>query len=218
MTPTTRWSMALLLAAAGITCACATGADGKVYQCHNNVFQDHPCDGSAGAPPPSAPPARSTDEVQALERQLDRLQALGVGMLQRTLPKAQPPRVAPAPKADEFFKPQPRLSYLQREAREEAISRRLQAQTEHHNAVSVAQLGQITERLGQQCGGALADVPVVGMNDETFRQCTALARFGELEQVVVSEAHGVPLRLYVFRAPGLRRVYTIDGRVTAVRP
>jgi hypothetical protein len=221
MTPTTQWAMALLLATVGISGVHATGAHAgaAVYQCKGDVFQDHPCDGAVGAAPaPLTAPARPAYDKQALERELDRLQALGVGMIQRTLPKAQPPRVAPVPKANDFFKPQPPLSYMQREAREQAISARLLAQTEHHNAVSVVKLSQFIEQQERQCGGPLAELPTVGMSDETFRQCTMLARFGEIDQIVVSEANGVPLRLYVFPTAKVRRVYSIDGVVTAIKP
>jgi hypothetical protein len=95
---------------------------------------------------------------------------------------------------------------------------RLQAQAEHNNAVSAAQLGQIIERQQQQCGGELAELPTVGMSDETFRECTMLARFGETNQIVVSQAGGVALRLYVFPTAKLRRVYSIGGVVTAIKP
>jgi hypothetical protein len=216
MRPLKRWRIALLLAAAAVFSA---RADDAVYKCKGNVFQDHPCNGAipASTAPSTAPP-RPAYDARALERELDRLQALGVGMIQRTLPVAQPPRAAPAPKTHDFFKPQPRLSHMQREARDRAMTARLQAQAEHNNAVSAAQLGQIIERQQQQCGGELAELPTVGMSDETFRECTMLARFGETNQIVVSQAGGVALRLYVFPTAKLRRVYSIGGVVTAIKP
>lgn len=226
MKHTGRWMLAWVLLAGSTAAAPAAPADQAVYRCKNNVFQDHPCPGAstgastaAAVPRPSAAPATPSYDEEALERKLDRLQALGVGLIQRTLPKAHPPAPAPEPKAHELFKPQPRLSWMQREARERAITARLQAQAEHGNAVSVVKLGQIIERQEQQCGGKLADLPSVGMSDEAFRQCTMLARFGGANQIVVSEENGMALRLYVFPTARLiRRVYSINGVVTAIRP
>lgn len=216
MIPLNRWTITLLLAAVGVFSA---HADDAVYKCKGDVFQDHPCAGAIRvAPAPSTAPAQPAYDERALERELDRLQALGVGMIQRTLPAAQPPRVAPVPKTHGLFKPPPRLSRGQRDARDRAITARMQAQTEHNNAVSAAQLGQIIEQQQQQCGGELAKLPTVGMSDETFRQCTMLARFGEVDQIVVGQAGDVALRLYVFPTAKVRRVYAIGGVVTAIKP
>jgi len=215
MTPTVRWTITLLLAATGVFSA---RADDAVYKCRGDVFQDHPCDGAVPAAPASStvPPPPAYDE-RVLERELDRLQALGVGMIQRTLPETQPPRVAPVSKMHGLFKPEPRLSRMARELRDRAITARMQAQAEHGNAVSAAKLGQAIEQQEQDCGGELAKLPTVGMSDEAFRQCTMLARFGEVDQIVVSQADGVALRLYVFPTAGVR-VYSIGGVVTAIKP
>ena len=70
----------------------------------------------------------------------------------------------------------------------------------------------------QACGGRVPDLPHVGMADDYFRRCTALARFSATSQIVVAEDHGVPLRLYVYPSGKVRRVYSVDGTVTAVQP
>jgi hypothetical protein len=54
------------------------------------------------------------------------------------------------------------------------------------------------------------------MSDAEFRNCTIHARFGGATQVVAVERDGIPLRLYLF-ASEPRRVYSVDGVVTAVR-
>jgi hypothetical protein len=67
-------------------------------------------------------------------------------------------------------------------------------------------------------GGKLLDLPVVGMRDETFRNCTLHARFGGATQIVAVEEDGVALRLHIFPRGKAERVYSVDGLVTAVRP
>ena len=56
------------------------------------------------------------------------------------------------------------------------------------------------------------------MSDKAFRECTIKARFGGVQQVVALEHEGVALRLYVFPEGPARRVYSIGGVVTAIRP
>lgn len=196
----------------------ATQSGPVIYKCSAHgqpVFQDQPCPGeSAGKQQTPAP--RKTYDVAALERRLDRLQAMGVGLRQATLPPTappDPPQIKPL-----YFKPQPRLSWGERDALLNAKIQRMNAQSEHNNAVSAAKLGQGIESAMQACGGQLLDYPQVGMSDQRFRQCTKLARFGSITQVVVGDDNGVPLRLYVFSSGKIRRVYSIDGVVADVKP
>jgi hypothetical protein len=219
-----RWLVGLVVSAAAASPVQAAHQDAAIYQCKINgqaVFQDQPCAGApVTAPPSEAPltsPKKSYDEA-ALERKLDHLQALGVGLIQHAPPKAQPRPETPKPQGPDYFKPRPRPSWQELEQREEAITARLQAKAEHDNAVAAAQLSQDQEAMHQRCGEKLVDLPSVGMSDEAFRQCTMLARFGGITQIVVSEENGMPLRLYVFPAAKIRRVYAVDGVVTAIKP
>jgi hypothetical protein len=68
------------------------------------------------------------------------------------------------------------------------------------------------------CGSQLAKFPTVGMTDKMFRECTTYARVNLASQVVVSDDGDgkIPLRLYVFNNTP-RRVYSIDGVITAIQ-
>lgn len=200
-----RYLAALLLAAAGPVHALnKCSVNGEV------VFQDRPCPG-AGETVGQALDRQA--HYQALERRLDQLQAQGAGLVQRA-----PPRPASKPQAGGGDRLWPQ-SWDERQAQRRIEDARIQEQTEHHNAVSAARLTQMGQQMQQACGvDKLPEVPTVGMSDEAFRHCTLLARLGGVTQVVVSEDAGVPLRLYVFPSGKVRRVYSIGGVVTAVKP
>jgi hypothetical protein len=70
--------------------------------------------------------------------------------------------------------------------------------------------------MAEKCRANPTQAPRVGMSDAEFRNCTAHARFGGVTQVVAIERDRIPLRLYLF-TNGPRRVYSVDGVVTAVR-
>lgn len=180
--------------------------DGKV------VYQDGSC---APQPDTVGQDMERAKRNEILHRKLDRLQAQGYGMVQR-----QPPPLpeAPPPSAEsEHFIPQSR-SWAAREARAARISAELQEKTERKNAESAAALTRVLDETSKKCGGKLPDYPVVGMSDETFRNCTIHARFGGATQVVVSEDGNVPLRLYVFPTERAHKVYSVGGVITAIRP
>lgn len=214
-----RWLLGLVLTMAAMACAHAAPQDAGIYHCKVNdqtVFQDHPCAGSVVTPPPSPAPKKAYDEM-ALEHKLDRLQVLGVGLIQHHPPGAQqPPKGEPLYPAG--FKPMGRMSVEGYQRLQDDWTARLTAQAEHNNAVSAAKLSWDEEQQQQSCGDKLADLPSVGMSDEAFRQCTTLARYGNITQIVVSDEDGMPLRLYVFPMAKIRRVYSIDGVVTAIKP
>lgn len=147
--------------------------------------------------------ANAPDQAR-LYRRLDRLAALGVG-----LQGQQSPQVAGSP-TQEKGSSLPSPYGLTPE--------QYQAQIDQHNAQAMAQLGQHIEDIKSQCGGKLPDLPQVGMSDEAFRQCTLHAHYGGIRQIVVSEAAGVPLRLYVFSSERAHKVYSIGGVVTRIEP
>jgi hypothetical protein len=182
-------------------------AGGKV------VFQDAPC-----------PQARETvaqglkqrERIEAYHRRLDQMQARGVGLLQRAPPPPPPPpRVDDAETASVRIR---RESRAERTARWDAEMARLTAQTIVKNEASRQALIEELDATQQGCGSALPDLPVVGMSDAFFRNCTLHARFGGATQIVAVEEDGVPLRLYVFPRGRAERVYSVDGVVTAVKP
>jgi len=137
-------------------------------------------------------------------RKLDRLQALGFGMLNQQAPK--PPEPADAHGASAPFS--------QQRITDGELRRRSIAQ----NAKSAAALTEALNRIKADCGGQLLEWPEVGMSDDVFRRCTLHARFGNIAQLVVSEDRDTPLRLYVFPSERAHKVYTIGGVVTAIRP
>jgi type IV secretory pathway VirB10-like protein len=144
-------------------------------------------------------------------RRLDKMQARGVGLVQRAPPPPSPPR--PEDKAPSVLG-HGRESPAQRAA----IMARLTAQTLEKNERSRQALVEQLNAVNEFCDGKLVDLPVVGMRDETFRNCTLHARFGGATQIVAVEEDGVPLRLYVFPRGRAERVYSVDGVVTAVKP
>jgi hypothetical protein len=141
-----------------------------------------------------------TGRDPAPHRRLDRLQALGLGILRQQVPaRPKPPTSAPSA-------PVP-LSAADRHA---LILRQ--------NAESVARLGGVLQQAEADCGGKLLEWPVLGMTDEVLRNCTLHARAGNVFQVVVAQEGATPLRLYVFSTERAHKVYTVDGIVTAILP
>lgn len=207
--PVLRCALAMALQSAAVADAQAINrcaVDGKV------LFQDAPCQEQHETVAQGMERAKHNE---LLHRKLDRLQAQGYGMVQRR-PHAPPPEPLRARESDKFVL-QPR-SYAARQADENRIDAELQEQTERKNAESAAALTRILDENKQACGGKLLDYPEIGMSDETFRNCTIQARFGSMTQVVVSEDGDVPLRLYVFPTQRARRIYSIGGVITAIKP
>lgn len=145
-------------------------------------------------------------------RRLDKMQARGVGMVQRApLPPSPPPQA-------EDRVTQGIGSGRENPAQRAANNARLTELTIKKNERSRQALVQQLNAVNESCGGQLVEWPVVGMRDETFRNCTLHARFGGVMQIVAVEDEGVQLRLYVFRRGQAERVYSVDGVVTAVKP
>jgi hypothetical protein len=180
--------------------------DGKL------IYQDTPCNNNSETVEQWT---AKQERYKELHKKLDRLAALGYGMRQQ--PPPQP--VVRVPQAEDTIISHHRMSRMERFAQDEAFAKRVQEQAEKNNAQSGAALSKIIEQAEQKCGGKkLADYPVVGMSDESFRLCTIQARFNHAMQVVVSDDAGVPLRLYIYQTERASRVYSIDGVVTAVSP
>lgn len=176
------------------------------------VYQDAPC---AQTLDTVAQGLARQQRVEAFHRRLDQMQLRGVGLVQRAPPT---PPAAPPASADGDSAPLRRLSRADLEARRAAVDARLVAQTLENNERSRQALTQQLDAVQASCGGKLLDLPVVGMRDEIFRNCTLHARFGGATQIVAVEEDGVALRLYVFPRGKVERVYSVDGVVTSVRP
>ncbi len=146
----------------------------------------------------------SPADQQRLYKRLDRLQALGVGLVGQHAPK--PPASAQPEQASRLPSP---FGLTQEAYRQ---------QLERHNEQAAASLSQHLAEVKNQCGGKLPDYPELGMSDEAFRLCTIHARYGGVRQIVVSEAGGVPLRLYVFSSERAHKVYSMGGVVTRIEP
>jgi hypothetical protein len=177
--------------------------DGKV------AYQDTPCPAELET---VAQGLQRKARIKELERKLDQLQGQGKGMIQRQAPKPAEP---PPERESEHFVAQPRGS---REERAAQISAQHQERTMRTNAESAAALTRVLDTAKDACGGKLEQYPTVGMSDEFFRKCTTHARFGGVTQIVVSEDGNVPLRLYVFPSEQARRVYSIGGVITTIKP
>ena len=175
------------------------------------VYQDSVCPGTG---PTGAEDLERRERIEALHRRLDQLQARGVGLVQRA-PATSPPPVQPSDRPE----PSPLLARRRPTPEQrEAEGARLTAKTMAANEKSRQALVQIVDGMVQSCGGKSPQQPVVGMSDETFRNCTLQARFGGVQQIVAIEHEGVPLRLYVFPRGKVERVYSVGGVVTAVKP
>jgi hypothetical protein len=170
------------------------------------VRQEAPCPAEAAAQGMQGNAAN-----EELHERLDLLQAQGVGMVQR--PAAKPDaddssqENRPGPMSGEEF----RLWQMQRWEEYER-------KTEEKNRKSAAKLTNFLDEAKRDCGGKLHDYPEIGMSDETFRNCTIHARVGGVTQIVVDTYESLPLRLYVFSTSRARRVYSVDGVITAIKP
>jgi hypothetical protein len=173
------------------------------------VFQNVPC---AEQRQTAAQDRERQKRIDAYHQELDQLAAQGHG-LQREAPK--PPPAVTRPEADDGkFVPKSRAQI--RAERDAAMEKHREA-SERGNAESAARLTRMIDGMAEKCGGDPQQAPQVGMSDARFRECTLHARFGGVRQVVAVERDRVALRLYIFgNAP--RRVYSVDGVVTAIRP
>ncbi|MDB5823451.1 MAG: hypothetical protein JWR21_2155 [Herminiimonas sp.] len=175
--------------------------DGKV------AYQDTPCPADIET---VAQGVQRKSREKELEEKLDRLQAKGIGKVERQ--PAQPKETE-----GENFVMTPG-SGESRAITAAAIREQHEARTERTNAKSAATLTRLLDETNDACGGKLIDYPVVGMKDELFRKCTIHARFGGVTQIVVAEDGATPLRLYVFPTERASRVYAINGVITNVKP
>jgi hypothetical protein len=176
------------------------------------VYQHAPC---AEARETVAEGLQRQQRIEALHRKLDELQARGVGMLVQPAPRARVRPAAPVGEENDTFVPTTKMEIA---ARRRASDEQLQVNTERANAQAGAQLTEVLNDAARVCGGKLEEYPRLGMSDEKFRLCTLHARFGNPVQVVVAEEDKLALRLYVFGGGPARRVYTVGGVVTAIRP
>jgi hypothetical protein len=204
--------MGCLLSLACIASAHAT------YKCVADtmvVYRDVPCDESRGESTASS--VQRPLDKEALHRKLDRLQALGVGLFQRDVPRSyEPPKEPPSAAQDTAsFVPMTRFAYRLKRDQLDAEQRKkaLIANEKARDA-----LIEVVSQSMKSCGDQWTDLPKVGMSDEAFRQCTKQARFGGAIQVVVSQDSQVPLRLYVFPSQQAHKVYSIDGVISAIKP
>ena len=171
------------------------------------VYQDAPCEGERET---VAQGRKRQERVEAYHRELDQLASQGHGLQRQAVSPPPPPQGKPEP---EMFQPKSRA---QVRAEQRAAMGRHQEETERRNAESAAGLTRMLDDMARKCGGDPRQAPRVGMSDAEFRNCTIHARFGSVKQVVAVERDRLPLRLYIFtNAP--RRVYSVDGVVTAIR-
>jgi hypothetical protein len=154
--------------------------------------------------------------IAEFHRRLDKMQVRGVGLLQREPPN---PRVSPVLGArDSDIATAGVLSGRPSRAQRDAENARMTAETVRHNEQSRQALIELLDAASRSCDGELVQLPVVGMTDEYFRSCTLHARFRGVQQVVALELDGVALRLYVFPPGRAQRVYSVAGKITAVKP
>jgi len=176
------------------------------------VYQDAAC-----APETIDQAFQAKSSREELHRELDLLQAKGVGMVGQ-----RPTKSEPEPKENSDGTEDGRFVGMSRSAfraKQEQQFQDMAKNTEKRNAESATKLTNILDEAKQACGGKLSKYPEVGMSDAYFRKCTMHARFGGITQVVVSQKGVIPLRLYVFgHAKEAQRVYSIDGVITAVKP
>lgn len=176
------------------------------------VYQDAAC-----APGTLDQAFQTKSNREELHKELDLLQAKGVGMIGPHSTKSEPAPAENSDSADDGrFVGMSRSAFRAKQERQFAEIAR---NSERRNAESAAQLTKILDDAKQACGGKLSKYPEVGMSDAYFRKCTMHARFGGITQIVVSQKGVIPLRLYVFsHATEAQRVYSIDGVITAVKP
>jgi hypothetical protein len=172
------------------------------------IYQDALCEGKRET---VAHDRERQKRVEAYHRELDQLASQGHGLQRR---EVTPPPPAPAAKpAPEMFQPKSRAEFRAEQA---AAMGRHQEESERRNAESAARLTRMLDDMAEKCRANPTQAPRVGMSDAEFRDCTAHARFGGVTQVVAIERDRIPLRLYLFTNEP-RRVYSVDGVVTAVR-
>jgi hypothetical protein len=197
------------IALAALACGPAWAINRCVVDGHV-TYQDAPC---LQARETVAQGIERKERIDDFHRRLDKMQARGVGLVQRAPP--------PPPSPPRRFEDQPPPSLDRgRETPEQsaAIGARLTAETMQKNERSRKALVEHLDAVNAACDGKLVAQPVVGMRDETFRNCTLHARFGGVTQIVAFEEDGMQLRLYVFPRGRAERVYSVDGVVTAVKP
>jgi hypothetical protein len=156
---------------------------------------------------------RRNAKIKEYHERLDRLQAQGVGMVDRSTQKKTAVKEEKSPEAR--FVPMSREAF--RESQTRAFEK-IEERTKQSNKESTERLTGYINQMNDNCGGKLIDYPVVGMTDETFRNCTIHARFGGVIQIVADTYESVPLRLYVFNPGRVQKVYSVNGLVTAVKP
>jgi Skp family chaperone for outer membrane proteins len=148
-------------------------------------------------------------DFESIYLKLDQLQAQGVGMAPER-PKTG--RWAPEEKDTGKFMTGDELRAKQARMMSDYAER-----TNRENAKNAAELSNIVKKAEQTCGGKMTQFPVIGMTDEYFRMCTSHARFGGIKQAVVSQSGTIPLRLYVFGYNQPKRVYSVNGVITAIK-
>jgi hypothetical protein len=149
-----------------------------------------------------------------LHKKLDHLAAQGHGLIQDKFT----PEV---PNPGKNYKHVPTMSINQKrdfDAQEyEVQHQKFQQEIKEKNADSLKKFNQRVAEIKDSCGGKMYEHAIVGMSDETFRNCTKQARFNQALQIVVSKNGNIPLRLYIFSSTVESRVYTINGVITAVK-
>jgi hypothetical protein len=141
---------------------------------------------------------------------LDQMQAQGIGRA----PKVKAPVPEKVEQSKELkFVPMSKSQYRQRldDSYEEYAK-----QSARKNQENIERLNEDLKKRSEGCGGKLIDYPVVGMSEETFRNCTIHARYGGLTDVYSETFNNVPIRLYVFDSLRVTRVYSVDGVITAI--
>lgn len=194
-------ALLLLLAAVPAFAINKCVVDGK------SVYQDTPCEEQRET---VAQGRERQKRVEGYHRELDELARQGHGMHRQEASAPPEPKAAPEP---EMFKPKSRAAVR---AEQRAAMERHQEESERRNAESAAGLTRMLDDMAEKCKGDPRQAPRLGMSDAQFRECTIHARFGGVKQVVAVERDGVPLRLYIFTNEP-RRVYSVDGVVTAIR-
>lgn len=189
----------------------AVSAFNKCIVDGKTVYQEEPC-----SPVTISQSNQDRERKEALHQELDRLQAQGKGMIDRTSPEPKPATAENSESTQAGrYEPMSRSAFRAQQDQQFAD---IQEQTNRKNAASAERLTQILDDAKQACGDKLSDYPVVGMTDAYFRKCTKHARFGGIIQIVVSQDGSIPLRLYVFGSERAQKVYSIDGVITAIKP
>lgn len=148
---------------------------------------------------------------KAFHERLDQMQAQGIGRAPKVKATAEPEKVE---QSKEFkFVPMSKSQYRQHlDNQFDEYAR----QSARQNQENIERLNAGLKKMSEGCGGKLIDYPVVGMNDETFMNCTIHARHGGLADIYSETYNNVPIRLYVFDSLRAARVYMVDGVITAI--